>query len=369
MKPLTEVKNQRSNLFKNFFLVTLLSAGIALVANALTKDAETTIVIIPGIACVLFVALCYLKEYLGCSSYEVKVESVLPVDKDKKIIEIERFQFSEELYRTVISVLSENKAYKKLWEEAFEGESGNENKGRDFVREFLECQFVYWLSLELNSYFSRIDEHAIEKIRREQIPDVLIRNRVIELISKPYEEREKFQSVIGNKNEDPEQGEIYYIGGEDDVFFDKLEIELPRKSRVYREKEALVIKNRTFDIRFESEFYGYGIVLPYLFERFYMNRSIYETHNNLVVMKMSIRLNPLFLFYIRDWKYLGWIDQIEEKFVEYFSLDKFLERIGYEQALTTHILYMNGLNSVAEEESEYEDLRIVKVEDTEEEKK
>lgn len=368
MKPLTEVKYQRNNLFKNFFLVTLLSAGIALVANALTKDAETAIVIIPGIACVLFVALCYLKEYLGCSSYEVKVESVLPVDKDKQIIEIERFRFSEELYRTVISVLSENKAYKKLWEDAFEGETCKESKGKDFVKEFLECQFVYWLSLELNSYFTRIDDQAIDIIRREQIPDVLIRNRVIELISKPYEEREKFQSVIGNKNEDPEQGEICYIGGEDDVFFDRLEIELPRKSRVYREKEALVIKNRTFDIRFESEFHGYSTVLPRLFERCYMNRSMNETRNYQIVMKMSIRLNPLFLFYIRDWKYLGWIDQIEEKFVEYFSLDKFIERIGYEQALTTHILYMNGLHSEVENEGKYEDLRIIKAEDTEEEK-
>ena len=363
MKPLLEVKYQRSNLFKNFFLVTLLSVGIALVTNALTKDAETAIVIIPGVACVLFVAFFYLKEYLGCSSYEVKVESVLSVDKNKQIIEISRFLFSEKLYRTVISVLSENKAYRKLWEEAFEDETGKENKGKDFVREFLECQFVYWLSLELNSYFTITDDQAIDKIRREQIPDVLIRNRVIELISKPYEEREKFQSVIGNKNEDLEQGEIFYIGGEDDVFFDRLEIELPRKSRVYREKDALVIKHRTFNIRFESEFHGYGAVLPRMFERSYMNRSMNETDNYQIVMKMSIGLNPLFLFYIRDWKYLGWIDQIEEKFVEYFSLDKFIERIGYEQALTTHILYLNGLNRVAEEEIEYEDLRIIKVEE------
>jgi hypothetical protein len=40
MKPISEVKYQRTNLFKNFFLVTLLSAGTALVANVLTKDAE-----------------------------------------------------------------------------------------------------------------------------------------------------------------------------------------------------------------------------------------------------------------------------------------------------------------------------------------
>ena len=49
MKPLTNVKIKRIDIIKNFFLVTILSVGVSLIANALTKDAELIIAIIPGI--------------------------------------------------------------------------------------------------------------------------------------------------------------------------------------------------------------------------------------------------------------------------------------------------------------------------------
>lgn len=367
MKLLTEIKTQRKNLFKNFFLVVLLSTGISMVANALTKDSEVLVVIVPGIVCVLFVAVCYIKEFMGYSSCETMVESVLSVDKDKKIVEIDRYPFGEDMYRTVSSVLSENKAYKRLWEEAFEGGACNKNKGRDFVKEFIEYQFVDWISLRLNSYFSNIDECVIDTISREQIPDVLIKNRVIELISKPFEEREKFQDFM--KDKDPGSGEIVYAGGEDGVFFDKLELELPRNSKVCRENDKLVIKNRIFDIRFESEFLGFSTVLPRYFVHFYMNRSIEDTHNFKIKLKLSIKLKPLFLIYLKDWKYLGWIDQLEAKFVEYFSFDEFIKRIGYEQAATNHILFVNGMLRKKEKDmpSKFKDIRIEKVE-TEENK-
>lgn len=365
MKPLSEIKVQRKNLFKNFFLVALLSTGISLLANALTKDSEIAIVVIPGIACILFVAICYIKEFFGYFSYEVKAESVLSVDKDKKIVNIDRYQFGEDLYRTVTSVLSENKAYKRMWEEAFGGEVCEKNKGKDFVNEFLEYQFVYWISLQLNSYFSKLDGCVTETISREQIPDVLIKNRVIELISKPFNEREKFQNVI--KDKEPIHGEVVYVGGEDGVFYDKLEIELPRNSKVCREKDTLVIKNRAFDIRFESKFSGFCSVLPRYFEKFYMNRSMEDTHNYRIDLRLSIKLKPLFLIYNNGWKYLGWIDQIGNKFVEYFSYNEFVKKIGYEQAVTNYILFYNRLHPYKEtgEDKRIKDVRIIKIESEE----
>lgn len=362
MKLLSEIRAQRKNLFKNFFLVALLSTGISLVANALTKDSEGLAVIFPGIVCVLFVALCYIKEFMGYSSCEAMVESVLSVDKEKKIINIDRYPFGEDMYRTVSSVLSENKAYKRLWEEAFEGGVCNKNKGRDFVKEFIEYQFVDWISLRLNSYFSTIDKCVVETISREQIPDVLIKNRVIELISKPFDEREKFQNFIKDKESDC--GEIVYAGGEDGVFFDKLELELPRNSKICREKDKLVIKNRIFDIRFESEFLGFSTVLPRYFEHLYMNRSMEEANNYKINLRLSIKIKPFFLIYLKDWKYLGWIDQLGTKFVEYFSFDEFIKMIGYEQAVTDHILFVNGMHRKKEKDmtSKFNDIRIVKVE-------
>lgn len=361
MKPLTNVKVKRIDIIKNFFLVTILSTGVSLIANALTKDAELLISLIPGIICVLIVAIFYLKDYVGTSSYNIEVDAVLSIDNEKMFVPIERYGFSEDLHRAIVSVLSENKAYKSLWKDAFENKVNEGKKGKQFVSEFLEYLFINWISLKLNSYFAEIDNAPTELIVRDNIPDVLIKNRVIELISKPFEEREKFQEII--KQKDPVEGEIVYVNGEDGVLYDMLEIELPRKSKVYRKDNALVITNRNFDISFESEFTGFNISMPRYFEKFYMNSSIYKIHAYIASLKISIKLKPFFLFSINDWKYLRWIDQLTDEFVHYFSFDYFISRIGYESALTNHILFLNGLERKEEKEAEnkFKDLRIIKV--------
>lgn len=346
MKPLRDTSGQRQAIVKNFLLVAILSAGISIVANVLTKDAQSGVIIIPGIVCILFVAIFYAKEYFGRSSHKIDVDTVLCVDKEKMPIPIDRFRFSEDLCQAVKSVLSENKAYCPLWKNSLMREPGENNNDR-IVEEFLEYLFVQWLSLELNSYFCRFDKSAIELVKREQMSDVLIKNRVIELISKPYIEREKFQTL--NEADNKEDGEVVYMmEGEDDVIYNRLEIELPRKSRVVREGKALVIKNRDFEIRFESRYEGFGYVLPSYFEDFYMKRHLDDVDCFMVELELSVKLKPFFFLSVKDWRYLGWLDQLEESFSEYFCFNSFAKRIGYEQAATEHIMFLNGLRNDVE---------------------
>jgi len=369
MKPITNIRIKKKDIVKNFLLVAILSVGVSLIANALTKEARFLITLIPGVVCVIIVALFYLKEYLENSSYEVNVETILTVDKDNNPIPIKRFRFSEDMRSAVLSVLAENTAYKPLWKQAFRFDINGKNKGQDFVKEFLEYLFIHWISLELSSYFNDFEEDSIEVVRREQIPEVLIKNRVIELITKPYEEREKFQARINKDDQD--EGKIVYMGGEDGVVYEMLEIELPRNSKISREDDSLVINNRNFDIRFDSDFKGYSAVMPRDFERFYMKRSLKDTNCFQTNLKMTIKLKPFFLFSVRDWAYMGWLDKIGDEFVTYFSFEDFIKRIGYEQAATSHILFLNGLRIKEDErakkdkrkEDKNSDIRIIKVEE------
>lgn len=343
MKPLSEIKDRRNHLFKDFFLVALLSSGVSLVANSITKDCGLLVALIPGAVCILYVAICYVKEYFSTSSYETKVDTLFFVDKQHHLIPIDRFRFSEDLNQAVISVLSENKAYESLWQDAFSFGVENGKKGKAFVKEFVEYLFIKLVSLKLNSYFNNVDASAIEVIGRDQIPDVLIKNRVVEMISKPYEEREKFQKAIGEHG--AAKGKIVFMGGEDGALYDMLEIELPRKSKISNQDGGLLISNSNFNIRFEAVYDGFAAVSPRHFEEFYMRRSVRDTYCQMISMKMSIQLKPLFLFSMRDRRYLGWLDQISEEFVKYFSFEDFVRRIGFEQAATEHILFLNGLKS------------------------
>lgn len=340
MKPLHDTNGQKQTIVKIFLLVAILSAGISIVANVITKDAQSWVIIVPGIVCILLVAYFYVKDYFGRSSYRISIDTALCVDKEKMPIPIDRFRYSEDLCRVVKSVLSENKAYCPLWKDSLKWNTGAGGKVI-FIDEFYEYLFVHWISLRLNSYFCSFDESAIDHVRREQMPEVLIKNRVIELISKPFNEREKFQKFIEEDNQ--EAGEVCMIQGEDNVLFNKLEIELPRKSSVVRDGKALVIKNRDFEIRFESRFDGFGYVLPSHFERFYMNRRFDEVDCFKVDLDLSVKLKPFFFLSVKDWRYLGWLDQLEDEFLEYFCFKTFVKRIGFEQAATDHIIFLNGL--------------------------
>lgn len=339
MKPLSEIKTRRSHLFKDFLLVAVLSSGISLVANAISKDVSFYYALIPGLVCILLVAIIYIIDYFSNRSYETKIDTLFITDKENHVIPINRFDFSEDLFCAFQSVLSENKTYESLWEDAFSHGIAQGNNSKAFVVEFMEYLFIRMISLELNTYFTNVDSEAIEVIGRDQIPELLIKNRVIEMISKPYEEREKFQKVI-NK-EEHSKGVVVYMGGEDGALFEKLEIELPRKSKIFKNGNSLVIKNRNFNILFEAVFEGYSGVAPSYFEEFYLGHSLRDTNCYLVNLKMGIQLKPLFLFSMRDRRYLGWLDQISDAFIQYFSFDSFLQRIGYENAVTSHILFLN----------------------------
>lgn len=337
MKPLSALKEQRKVLMTNFVLVTILSFGISLVINYLTNPVYLLNLLL-GLAFLCIVTFYYVKEYFNRSSYEASEETVITLDNNHKVIPIKRFGFSNDLHRYYTSVINENKAYESLWAEAF---TSNSEKGKKFVKEFLDALFISKLSLNLNSYFSRMGDDNVEVIGREQIPDVLLKNRVIEMISKPYEEREKFQNTAEQR--EPLDGIVVMKIGEDGVLYDRLEIELPKHSTVKIENDNFVIKNRNFTITFHASFDGFCGILPSSFSEFYLKKAFREISSYQINLKMSIRLKPLFLLSFRDWRYLGWLDQIGDTIMSYFSFDSFLERIGYEQALTNHIMFLNGL--------------------------
>lgn len=360
MKPLSAIKEQRKVLMTNFILVTILSFGISLVINYLT-DPVCLLNLFLGLVFLLIVTFYYVKEYFARSSYEASEETVITLDnKNHKVIPINRFKFSNDLNMYYTSVIKENKTYESLWAEAF---TSNSEKGKKFVKEFLDALFISQLSLNLNSFFSEIGDDYVEVIGREQIPDVLLKNRVIEMISKPFEEREKFQNTDGQQ-EPLENGIVVMKISEDGVLYDRLEIELPKHSTVKIENDSFVIKNRNFTITFHASFDGFSAVMPSFFSEYYMKKAFREIASYQIKLKMSIRLKPLFLLSFRDWRYLGWLDQIGDAIMSYFSFDGFIERIGYEQALTNHIMFLNGLkrNNKAEKTENKPSLRFTIVE-------
>lgn len=356
MTPLEIIRNKKDYFYKNLILVALLSIGISLVANYLSSIfASNSALLWIGIGCIVIATVAHVALFFRSKSFTIRADCVLLVDQYGHVVPIDRYQFSQCMEENTRSVFSEKRALWKIWEKAFScekiksgrlrfldgGEIIGKKKILNFVGEFVEYAFLQWLASNQSSYFGALKESRIELLTREKISSYLKQNRVLEMISKPYKKRAKF------KNHDGAiiscEGEIHSIRGAEGMLYDRFDLRLPKHSSLYKEGEYLYIRNRNYTLRFRHGFYGFNGNLPCRFEELYLKRefgsvNVYEFHPEL-----TIKLNPFFFLFWRDWRYLGWIDIIGEEFQNYFSFDAFIEKIGYEKVLTNFIVQrING---------------------------
>ncbi|MBO7477139.1 MAG: hypothetical protein J6U04_04305 [Salinivirgaceae bacterium] len=346
MKPLHLIQEKKQDLYKNTILVTLLSVGVSLCANYLSKLYESNVfLIVSGIICILIVMIAYVVSFYNSKTYKIKTECVFVTGKDGVLFPINRYWLNEEMYRDLRSVFSENKVYKDLWMKAFSKPIDSESKNKyvpiyknkeivGFVGELIEYVFIEWLSLEQSSYFNGFNDSDLKILTRDKVSKYLLQNRVLEMISRPYNEREK----LTKDNQPDDEGEVYSMYGDDDVIYNRFDLRLPKNSYLFKENGKLTIKNRNYTLKFTHNFNGFNANLPYGFHKLYLKHNFEDICVYEVSPELEIRLNPFFFLFWKDWKYMKWIDIVSEKFSEDFSFDAFIKRIGYESSLTGKII-------------------------------
>lgn len=370
MKPLHVIQEKKSDLYKNLLLVVLLSAGVSLCANYFSNIfTSNKLLLCGGIVCICIVVVAYVASFYKSKSFVIKTDSLFVVKKDGFLLPINRYRFSEEMNRDLRSVFSENKTFEKMWIDAFakhveaEKKSPQSNpvseskknasffavmtkstqtdfekrnqKAIDFVGELIEYVFIDWLSIQQSSYFNSFEGSELETLTRGKIADYLLQNRVLEMISKPYEERENFINSENNGNTN--DGEVLMVFNGDTVF-NHFDLQLPKKSSMYKEGNKLVIKNRNYTLKFSHNFIGFNANLPVGFHELYLGHNFRDIVVYGFQPEIEIKLNPFFFLFWKDWKYMKWIDVVSDKFTDYFSFKEFVNRIGYETALTNTIM-------------------------------
>jgi hypothetical protein len=375
MKPLNIIEEQKKDLYKSFILVAILSVGLALIVNALSncfKDYNLYI-FLGGLLLVLIVVADIIYRFYKRKSFVLQTESILVLDKKGDVIHIPFFRFHNDMEEALNSVFTENKALRKIWDQSFCEESDKEKventnkdekevskgkpiirivkiddsemnrntKGFPLVNEATEFLFLDWLSKKLEAYFQDDEiKKSLLVLNRKNIPQILLENRIIDIISKPYEEREQFVDVVDENTKE----DVYFMNSKNGVFFKKFELILPRKSLMKMKENTLLIQNRNFDIALLTEFSGVNAVLPHLFEKAYLGKDFSNTNVYKISIKLEVNLNPFFFLFWKDWKYLRWIDIIADEFENYFSFDRFVENIGYNQTVTNLVVLKNMRN-------------------------
>ena len=344
MKPLQVIQEKKTELFKNLVLVVLLSVGVSLLANYLsTSYPSSRCLLWISIACILLVSIIYVISFYKGKSFVVETESLFIVDNNGNPIVIPRYTMNEDMNRAIKSVFSENKTLMQLWKDSFVKSSIRVKdtfymsdyppmgeKIVCFVGEVVEYVFIHKLSLKQSSYFNSFDESNLEILKREDIADYLLKNRVLEMISKPYDQRDKFTSGQDDRQGPGKVVAIYSDGAVYSLF----DLKMPKKTSMSKKGKKLIIKNRNYTLKFTHNYQGFSGNTATKFSQLYLGKDFDDIRTFIFKPRLEIKLNPFFFLFWKDWKYMKWIDTICEEFYNYFSFEEFLNDIGYETALT-----------------------------------
>lgn len=366
--PINKMLESRSGLFELVIMAVLITSGINFVTTGISSTFSThnQILIFAGIFLVIIGLIYLTAKVFGNKNIKFNTNGFFVYHKkNKKIVPVERYDASTSTVRYLEALFIENKALENLWNredftERYSFENDNlvkkEIKSDQLIVESLEYFIISKLSTHLRGYFNKYK--TFDKLRnfsRNEVPDVLLSNRFLELFSKPMEEREPFVEFTEKKGSRGKTISAYSKG----AIFDLFELTLPKRSIVKRvAKNQVLISTRRFKMRIETSFDGMGDVLPYKFEKFYL---LLDRNSDISVygfqIRISISFNILSFLSVWGWRYYRWVDSFLMEINKKIDKDTFFRQINWESNVTLYEMldkkmFMNEANREIATDSE-----------------
>jgi len=337
---------------KNFLELFVVAILIALGTNLIAGQFVASAVLSPLVSVLLGAIIClgsvlYLATRLFTKRVEIRnYEAFLIYDqKNNEIIEVPRYKFAEEVCSYMEGAFAENPALKKLWDKEPLGRNpiseehrGVKSRPKSFqlISEAAEYFVLSRLSTHLTDYFNTqsFQKKNLGKYGREDIPEVLLSNRFLELFSRPRENRPAFVNGTFRQKED---GEVVCAYGPGGAIYEKFDLILPKRSAIRRPNpNNIEIETAKLKMSMSVHFEGFCTVLPKEFEQYYLglsNSPSVPPYKLNIQLKVSIKLGALLTR--TGWEYYRWVDSFLDKMDDEISEETFFERINWEATLTT----------------------------------
>lgn len=341
---LSEVLTKRANLIEIVLIAILISLGVNLIAGSLIiiTGFPTYVHLLIGLG-ICFGTVLYL--FFRIVVYKTQLRNYeglfIYSTKDNKIIPIPRYRFSEDLEMYLDAAFIENKALKIIWDkEPLKALNDNDEETKkasegsvSIIKEAAEYFVLDALSVHLTDYFDKQKsiKKNMTKLNRDDIPTALLRNRFLELFSKPKKDRLAFvEDALDSQTESiiyKESGEIYQ----------EFYLVLPGGSEITRVNDnEFKIHTKQFDMAVSINFEGFSALLPCGFAEHYLSIDEFspDIENYLIDIEIKASFKFRILFSSKGRAYYGWVDSFLDLLDKYISENEFFELIGWSSAIT-----------------------------------
>jgi hypothetical protein len=338
-------------------VAVVLAFGINIAASALPLilRLESGTALLTGLG-MSILSLAYAVHRLSSSlSMSIKLQGVFLLGANNSPHEIERYRFSESTASHMLGLFAENKALGASWRKAnlglcFEGNPDPNKRhselGHQLANEAIEYFVLDELSLHLSEYFDsdrKISDEVVSRIKRRDIPQLLLDNHFLEQFSRPMSEREAFK----HHNDDVDHN-VVAAWGENGEVFDQFELILPKGSSLERDNGALQIKTSRYTIKIASIFEGFATNLPSDFEELYLGVPFNTYSPRQVDLQLSIDFAWWSLLAPSGWDHYEWLDSFVEKLDRAFSFERFVHDVGWETAHSVAIAVRSATKARAD---------------------
>lgn len=328
MAPIATSRIQTKSLAMIVSSAVTLSFGVALIANYLTEVIDQKIFLVVSGLILILVSLLFIAKLANPRVKQIiRIRGGFFLEPTKLVSkEIVGYDFNEDMAEYLRAICIENKALSRAMKRGYDSHIRIHDlynpDNLDYFNLSASCAefiFLKQLSMHLNSYFvnEEIDKSLVKTIPRKEMSTDILRNRVLELITRDHQEREAFC----DDHEPDGEISLCYAVSDDGKIFNRLELELPYGSTLKRLPDnSLKIANDVFEIN--------CLVRCDSTNTFIQPELILGSFESpiLVCIKLEVTVKKSIFLSSNEIKLYQWLDSFLIRFENYMSIEKLHSR-------------------------------------------
>ena len=347
---LAEIVSTRANLIEVFLVAVFLALGVGFVTTSLpivipaSPKQSLTLGIILCIVSIFY----FLIRSISGRTKSMSYKALFTYDiKGNKPVQIPRYPFSQFLLMNLYFAFSENEALKTIWdkEPLSNFSAQNEEKQVDtkqygstkLICEATEYLVLEWLMWHLLDHFDdeKFRKKNLKEFTRNDISEVLLSNRFLELFSRPISDRVSMvKDTVGKK-----RGYAllaFYKWGEKAAKYHTVKLILPKGSAIRRPKsDTIQIETKKFLLTIKISFHGPSVSLPWGFLNQYLHLDLGDNLTEYIIsVDVDVRFKLWTLLSGVGLRYYHWVDSFLKMLDQMISPAAFFNEIGWNTAMT-----------------------------------
>lgn len=368
-RSLSGVLSGKKELIKLFSMAAVLAFAVGALSSIFVAQSVMstfTVIALAG-SIVLIVFALLARELWDSLSFKDDLVAVVFIDpQENEVIDIKSYDFANDLTRILSAVKAENRSIFSEWENnplvtrkdfekkgcknkdikledsdskpkylfitKLEGEAANIAipPSAKLLNEAISFLMLESLSMHLSTYFNDWDEDEyITEYTRDHIPGVLLKNRVLNLLSTPIEQRDVFLNAFP-EGMNAEKGEIVSLWGSDGSMYSRFDLILPKGSKIEHDEIGHIkISTPRLTLEILNRYPGTSDHVSSSFIENYIGYGHKDVECRQVLITVKCKIKPTSLFSATGWRYYRWLDSYRSRARHEMHFEQFQEDIKW----------------------------------------